>query len=67
MVKDTLKWSIGIGILRMKSSLNECFGSLYLDMGAMVVKKMVDSSCIIFLRIQWMDMEHRRRASRMED
>jgi hypothetical protein len=67
MVNDTLKWSIGRGILRMKCSLNECFVSLYLELGVMVVKKMVDSSCIIFLCIQWIDMEHRRSASRMKD
>jgi hypothetical protein len=51
----------------MKCSLNECFVSLYLELGVMVVKKMVDSSFIICLCIQWIDMEHRRSASRMKD
>jgi hypothetical protein len=54
-----LMWSIGRSALRMKYSVNECFGSLYLEQGGMLVKKLVDASCIIFLGIQWINMEHR--------
>jgi hypothetical protein len=46
-------WSISGGALRNKYSMNECFGSLYLEQEGMLVKKLVDSSCIMFLGIQW--------------
>jgi hypothetical protein len=47
--------------LKMKYSVNECFGSLYLEQGGMLVKKLVDASCIICSSIQWIDVEHRQK------
>jgi hypothetical protein len=43
--------SIGRGALSNNYSVNECFGSLYLKQGGMLVKKLVDASCIIFLGV----------------
>jgi hypothetical protein len=40
-------WSIGESALRKKYLVNECFGSLYLEQGGMLVKKVVDASDII--------------------
>jgi hypothetical protein len=54
-----LMWSIGRSALRMKYLVNECFGTLCLGQGGMLVKKPVDASCIIFFSIQWINMEHR--------
>jgi hypothetical protein len=46
-------WSIGRSALRKKYSMNECFESLYLEQGGMLVKKLVDASCIMCLGIHW--------------
>jgi hypothetical protein len=46
--------------------MNEFFGSLYLEKGGMLVKNMVDASCIICLGIQWIDVEYRRKFNKEE-
>jgi hypothetical protein len=59
MVNDTWKWIIRGSELKMMYSVNECFGSLYLDQGKMLVKKLVVYSCIIYSSIQCIDVEQR--------
>jgi hypothetical protein len=58
MVNDTWKWSIGRITLKMKYSVNEFFGLLFLDQGGILVKKSIEYSCIILSGIQWIDVEH---------
>jgi hypothetical protein len=45
----------------MKYLVNEFFGSLYLEKGGMLVKKLVDASYINYLGRQWIDVEYRKK------
>jgi hypothetical protein len=59
-------WSIGRSSLKMNYLVNECFDTLYLEQGGMLVKKLVEASCIICSGIQWINMEHRRKCIKEE-